>query len=569
MDDFFTAATGYAIDMELAVPALSTSKLAAFFAWKAKAIIGRLGGLTAGDYLYCDAALYIIPVGPSDMPDFVRGAGPWYASWGDIYKATKNTVNPGVGGALRGAYFPDPTSYWGNLQPAIAYAVQHRVAGAQEAYARMTSAPNWGDIVAGWNNYPVWGVQPNSNGGRIQTVTSLPAWVPPPGYFSDVPMLNSPQDVLPSLYVNEARPMDAPFALWGGSAILRDFSPLGAQVYRSAGHETSAVSINLQHTLICDFSTLRWSVANMPLVPNTLASFGKNGLAPDGTPYGAHTYLGLQELPASWGGAAKGSLLSFFWGGSNYPNKINVMDVSKANLGYSQMSTAQPANSDPSQIRFFQTSQGGTYPITVMDDARQGWWVAVNGQTQYTLFVSKTGRINQIPALGGNLQNGSMVLCSSLDLLIALDGGYSSGAYAGTGYRTLYIRNLKTDAVTRVLTVGTVPSLQDGYDGGIRNYHRPDTMGLQWVEELGCVVGFDQYAAQPTIVKLTPPANNTASEPWVWSTVTVKHWPQDVGGQASLQLSENTVWSKFRWVPSLQAFVYGTERSRKPQIVRL
>jgi hypothetical protein len=32
---------------------------------------------------------------------------------------------------------------------------------------------------------------------------------------------------------------------------------------------------------------------------------------------------------------------------------------------------------------------------------------------------------------------------------------------------------------------------------------------------------------------------------------------------------ENYVWSKFRWVPSLQAFVYGSAKNRKPQIIRL
>ncbi len=402
-----------------------------------------------------------------------------------------------------------------------------------------------------------------------QTGAPLPAWVPPAGYFADVPMLNNPQDVLPAMYANEARPMDSPFALWGGSAILRDFSPLGAQVYRSAGHETSTGSLNLQQTLICDFSTLRWSIANMPLAPNTSGSFGKDGLAPDGTPYGGHTYLGLQEMPAAWGGAAKGSLVSFFWAGSIFPNKINLMDVSKANLGYSQLKTVQAANADPTQIRFFRNMQGGNYPITVADEVRQGWWVTVNGQTEFTLFVSKSGAITQVPALGGNLQNGAMVLAGSLNLLIAIDGGYSSGAYVSTTFRNLYIRNLKTDVVTRIQTIGNVPSLMDGYDGVGHNYHRPDAMGLQWVEELGCVVGFDQAASPPTIVKLTPPAQNLATEPWTWSTVAVRHWPQDAGGQQSLQLSENAVWSKFRWVPSLQAFVYGTERNRKPQVVKL
>jgi hypothetical protein len=400
-------------------------------------------------------------------------------------------------------------------------------------------------------------------------VAAVPAWVPPAGYFADVPMTNFPQEVTPAIFAGQAKPMQAPFSHWGGSAVLRDVSPLGAQVYYSAGHETSANSLNLQQTLICDFSTLRWTVANLPVAGNTLGSF-KDGIAPDGTPYCPHTYLGLQEMPKAWGGGPLGSLVSFFWAGAGFPHKINLMDVSKPTLGYSQLATTQPGNDDPSKIRFLQGAQGGAYPVTVIDEAREGWWVAVNGQAQFTLFVSKTGRITQVPALGGNMQNGALVLCQSLGLLVAIDGGYASGQYASSSHRTLHIRNLRTDAVTRSTANGGVPSLQDGYDGGTSNYHRPDTMGLQWVEELGCVVGFDQMATPPALVRLTPPANNPHTEPWTWSTVMpLRHWPQDVGGQDSLQLCENTVWSKFRWIPSLQAFVYCSAHNRRPQVIKL
>lgn len=161
--DFFTAALGYAIDLAPPLPSASTSRLSALFAWKAKSIVGRLGSIGDSEYLYCDAAVYNVAVAPSNTPDFVNGTGPWYASWGDVYAATQGVRNPGVAGPLRGAYFPDPTSYWGNLQPAIAYAVQHGVPGAQAAYTRMTGASNWMQIVAGWNSQPVWSVAPRAN----------------------------------------------------------------------------------------------------------------------------------------------------------------------------------------------------------------------------------------------------------------------------------------------------------------------------------------------------------------------------------------------------------------------
>ena len=222
-------------------------------------------------------------------------------------------------------------------------------------------------------------------------------------------------------------------------------------------------------------------------------------------------------------------------------------------------------------IRFSQQSaDSGTYPITVMDNVRQGWWAAPTGSADYTLFVGKTGEIRQYPALGGNLANGALVLCTSLDLLVAIDGGYASGPNAGNGFRALYIRDLKTGTMTRTTTTGTVPSVANGYDGSVGTFRRPDTMGLQWVEELGCVVGLDQSVSPPVVVKLTPPASNPATATWTWSTVaSLRHSPTDSGGQANLQVAQNGVWSKFRWVPSLQAFVYGTAKDRKPQVIKI
>jgi hypothetical protein len=162
MQDFFTAAFGYAIDLEPAMPQASIVRLASFFAWKAQSIIGRLGGIAPTEYLYCQAAVYTVAVAPSETPNFIDGSGPWYKNWGEIYAATLRAQNPGVAGALSGGNYPEPTSYWGNLQPAIAYAVQHKVPGAQEAYARMRSAPNWRLINDRFNDSPVWSVAPRN-----------------------------------------------------------------------------------------------------------------------------------------------------------------------------------------------------------------------------------------------------------------------------------------------------------------------------------------------------------------------------------------------------------------------
>ncbi len=162
-EDFFTAAFGYAIDLALPLSATNATKLRSFFEWKAQSIVGRLGGTGATEYLFTHAAPYTIAVAPADSADFVGGTGPFYSNWGQIYTQTNGAPNPGVAGPLTGGNFPDPAGYWANLQPAIAYAVQHNVDGAVAAYARMRGAPNWSLLSNGWNEAPVWAVIPRNN----------------------------------------------------------------------------------------------------------------------------------------------------------------------------------------------------------------------------------------------------------------------------------------------------------------------------------------------------------------------------------------------------------------------
>jgi len=120
-------------------------------------------------------------------------------------------------------------------------------------------------------------------------------------------------------------------------------------------------------------------------------------------------------VPVAWGGGPKGSLASFFWGGSDIANKINWLDVSRSTHGYSVLATRQPQNADPTKIRFAANWEGLNYPNTVIDHGRQGWWATVNRNIDYLLFTSKTGTITQYPALGVPIQclNGALQFLES------------------------------------------------------------------------------------------------------------------------------------------------------------
>ena len=177
--DFITAAWGYGLSMGLPIDSTAATRFQALFAWKAKSIVGRLGSSSSPDWWYINATPYTVAMAPSATPDFARGTGPWYPSWRAAYDATlaRYGVQPWIGsaeGVLASEVMPGATAYWGNLQPAIAYAVRHSVPGAAAAYQRMTSASNWGALAAEFNARPVWAVTASS--GPLLAAGAVPLW---------------------------------------------------------------------------------------------------------------------------------------------------------------------------------------------------------------------------------------------------------------------------------------------------------------------------------------------------------------------------------------------------------
>jgi hypothetical protein len=155
-DDFLTFAFGFMKDTKV-YGATASAKLDAFLAYKYKAIVGRLGGQAADQFCYKGAAMY--DGDPALVPS---------ANWGSYYTSyygVANTCDSG-GTALSGTSGADPgnmaTGYWGNLQPALSYAVDHGAANAASAYNRLTNASNWASGASGFNDSPTWSVKPRS-----------------------------------------------------------------------------------------------------------------------------------------------------------------------------------------------------------------------------------------------------------------------------------------------------------------------------------------------------------------------------------------------------------------------
>ena len=163
-------AWGYAVDLNLNISTTLKNNLTAFFNWKAQTSVGMLGGNGATEYYFANAGLYTVGACPSHICNWLDGSGPFFSDWGtlhfamiaDNFDAGCSNVCTRTGNNLVGGNYPDPTSYWGNIQTGIAYAVTNGVVGALAGYNRMIGASNWNLIVSGFNDFPVWSLMPAS-----------------------------------------------------------------------------------------------------------------------------------------------------------------------------------------------------------------------------------------------------------------------------------------------------------------------------------------------------------------------------------------------------------------------
>jgi hypothetical protein len=167
-DDFVTMSVGLCWDMELVTDAARRADLQWFRDFKYRAIVGRLGEQNnVSQWNHRDASPYNMYLG---TPGGGGTTMSWFANWGDAYAANGPMrsgpvgANTGQSGSdLRGGNIGGrgmSTSYWGNLQPAIAYAVDHGALGARAAYDRMVSASNFASAAAEFDTLPVWGIKP-------------------------------------------------------------------------------------------------------------------------------------------------------------------------------------------------------------------------------------------------------------------------------------------------------------------------------------------------------------------------------------------------------------------------
>jgi hypothetical protein len=151
---FMMQALGMGSDLE---PLADMSAYVRARDWSYRGAVGILG--SAGGYCFNYASIYNAKISAGGNND----PASWYADWSTVFAATQGSVP--CANTLLGNSGGDPasasTGYWGNLLPAIAYAVDHGAAGASASWSRLTGASNWSTFTAsGFDSVPNWGVVP-------------------------------------------------------------------------------------------------------------------------------------------------------------------------------------------------------------------------------------------------------------------------------------------------------------------------------------------------------------------------------------------------------------------------
>jgi hypothetical protein len=174
MDDFVTATFGYLKDLQACRSELR-APLDRFLAWKYRSVVGRLGGSGEDQYSYRYAAQYTLPYAKTLTADWAKGSGPWYASWGEVARAMGLPTSGEPGESLVSGHPLAATGYWSNLLPAISYAVDDGAPGATEAWHRIVSASNFAAQARGYDDAPVWGVEPRGESREGSKAPAAPA----------------------------------------------------------------------------------------------------------------------------------------------------------------------------------------------------------------------------------------------------------------------------------------------------------------------------------------------------------------------------------------------------------
>ena len=186
---FWIQSMGYVWDLEPGFTAPQTAVFQALRDFMYRIIVGCLGPSGSGNYCFSDAAVFRYNISADVIADFIpKRASSFFFTWGEVWAGTQGHYGLPNGtcvNSLEGFYtYTGPgyvnagnpgggytnQSYWANLLPAIAYAVDHEATGAAASWARIVGASNFsrlmsgdGGVNGGFDAMPIYSILPRSH----------------------------------------------------------------------------------------------------------------------------------------------------------------------------------------------------------------------------------------------------------------------------------------------------------------------------------------------------------------------------------------------------------------------
>jgi hypothetical protein len=408
---------------------------------------------------------------------------------------------PGQGGA---------NSFWGNLQPALSYAVRHGVKGALEAYQRMTSANNWSVLANEFNKGPVWSVRP-----AVVPSVSAPAWLRsvPLNRIVEIPgtVLAGSPGAPADRADNFACESNSSIRAYSGMALREDSSEVF--VAAAGGHRNG--SDNSVRSVQIALDNPVWRMRNPPSPVS--ARSDDVPYYTDGKPSSRHTYWSTQWIPQRQRVMLFGS--RFVWG-----NAVSFQDVNGFNPASDQWDKDNTW-ADGYNVACKETATGNCWAA----GGRGGlfrWTAATDTWTQTASFPE----LLPYPIAHDSLANRLFSLA------------WGDGQASGTGVSAFVVTNGGTTRTAITFAPSAVYSqFQADKPAYAAMEYDPDNNRFLF------------YAAQPGAVDRIYVIKPNDSTLWDMSLL-----PLDGGSVMPADAGLGGLVNKFRYVPALKGFVLMT-----------
>lgn len=311
---------------------------------------------------------------------------------------------------------------------------------------------------------------------------------------------------------------------WNGGAFATRFGTQGGYIVWGGGHNGYLGN----EVYVFDVGERRWKRVSEPVV-NPTCNYSEAELQ-DQSPCSAHTYDYLDYHPGSNSLVKLGSASDHVQGGGGSPRvHLFSFDTLKwrrgaRKLGSFMTHTGAASAYDPNRDAFWVVA-GYNQPIEMYDPNAQ------SGAGQWTMYNAFNVEIDVVAAID-----------PTRDLLVMIDG---------LGTHTVKAFDLKNpNQVRTVTTTGdTTPQNTSG-------------AGFEW-DPVNKV--FVAWTGGTSVYTLTPPSGNWETGTWIWKRV-----PPAAGNTVTpTARNANNTYSRWRYVPSLNAFVVVNRTSDNVYFYRL